>query len=65
MSWLALRVNTGAYVIAHCEGSFDFQLILCYFLSDEVLIHLLLMPWLSFQLFLTSQKRKKDSSHTH
>ena len=37
MGWLALPVNTGAYVVAHCGGSFDFQMILCYFLSDEVL----------------------------
>ena len=37
MGWLALPVNTGAYVIAHCGGSFDFQMILRYFLSDEVL----------------------------
>ena len=37
MGWLALPVNTGAYVVAHCGGSFDFQMILRYFLSDEVL----------------------------
>ena len=30
-------MNTGAYVIAHCGGSLDFQMILRYFLSGEVL----------------------------
>jgi len=37
MAWLGLPINKGAYVIAHCGGSFDFQLILRYFLSNEVL----------------------------
>ena len=37
MAWLGLPINTGAYVIAHCGGSFDFQMILRYFLSNEVL----------------------------
>ena len=36
MAWLALPANTGAYVVAHCGGSFDFQMILRYFLSDAV-----------------------------
>ena len=37
MAWLALLINAGAYVIPHCGGSFDFQMILRFFLSDEVL----------------------------
>ena len=37
MQWLNLPIHTGAYVIAHCGGGFDFQMILRYFLSDQVL----------------------------
>ena len=37
MQWVGLPMHTGAYVIAHCGGSFDFQMILRYFLSDQVL----------------------------
>ena len=37
MEWLGLPRHTGSIVIAHCGGSFDFQMILRYFLSDAVL----------------------------
>ena len=37
MAWLSLPINTGAYIIAHCGGSFDFKMVLRNFLSDEVL----------------------------
>ena len=37
MQWLGLPKQKGSYVIAYCGGSFDFQMILKYFLSDEVL----------------------------
>ena len=37
MNWLGLPRHKGSIVIAHCGGSFDFQMILRYFLSDDVL----------------------------
>ena len=37
MQWLGKPKHKGSYVIAHCGGSFDFQMMLKYFLSDEVL----------------------------
>ena len=36
-TWLNLPINTGAVVITHCGGIFDFQFLCKYFLSDDVL----------------------------
>ena len=34
-AWLNLPMNTGAVVVAHCSGIFDFQFLYKYFLSDQ------------------------------
>ena len=36
-AWLNLPLNTGAGVVAHCGGIFDFQFLYKHFLSDQVL----------------------------
>ena len=36
-AWLNLPINTGAVVVAHCGGIFDFQFLYKHFLSDDVL----------------------------
>ena len=35
--WLNLPINTGAIVVAHCGGIFDFQFFYKHFLSKDVL----------------------------
>ena len=37
MLWLGLTMHTGSNVIAHCGGSFNFQMILRYLLLDQIL----------------------------